>query len=227
MKTAGTKEEIESLIREEIPSPILPFGCNSENCLEMDFSSTNEDLKSFDLSDTKIFDHYINSRLSESGKKVGIGGYWEDRVIYKRSAHFQQEAPRSLHLGLDIWAPAWTSIHAPIEGKVHSFQDNDHFGDYGPTIILEHQIQEQVFFTLYGHLSRKCLESLEKGMHIQKGQAFAELGPFPENGDWPPHLHFQAMTNLWGKSGDFPGVCAPADREKFEEIILNPWVLIN
>ena len=30
-------------------------------------------------------------------------------------------------------------------------------------------------------------------MKIHKGQKFCELGPFPENGDWPPHLHFSAQ----------------------------------
>ena len=37
------------------------------------------------------------------------------------------------------------------------------------------------------------------------GQEIARLGDFPSNGDWPPHLHFQLITDLLDREGDFPG----------------------
>jgi hypothetical protein len=40
---------------------------------------------------------------------------------------------------------------AALDGRVHSFQNNDSLGNYGPTIILEHQVEDLTFYTLYGH----------------------------------------------------------------------------
>ena len=78
--------------------------------------------------------------------------------MYARSSLFgsdsiEQEEPRRLHLGVDIWGKEGTEIFAPLDGIVHSFAFNDNFGDYGATIILLHQQEGRQFFTLYGHLS--------------------------------------------------------------------------
>jgi len=79
-------------------------------------------------------------------------------------------------LGIDITAIAGTEIFAPLEGSVHSFQNNSSFGDYGPTIILEHNLDGEIFYTLYGHLSLNSLDELSEGKEIKKGQKIAELG---------------------------------------------------
>ncbi|MFO8028936.1 MAG: hypothetical protein R6U28_03670 [Cyclonatronaceae bacterium] len=47
---------------------------------------------------------------------------------------------RNIHMGLDIWAPAGTPVHAFADGRVLFLRDNDHPGDYGPTIITVHEI---------------------------------------------------------------------------------------
>lgn len=47
---------------------------------------------------------------------------------------------RNIHMGLDIWVPAGTPVHAFADGSVLFFRDNDHPGDYGPTIITVHEI---------------------------------------------------------------------------------------
>ena len=48
-------------------------------------------------------------------------------------------------------------IHAALDGTIHSFQNNTALGDYGPTIILSHEIEGFKFHTLYGHLSEASL----------------------------------------------------------------------
>jgi 4-aminobutyrate aminotransferase-like enzyme len=48
-------------------------------------------------------------------------------------------------------------------------------------------------------------------MAVGRGQRIGRIGSPPGNGDWPPHLHFQVVTDLLGRRGDFPGV-APASR---------------
>lgn len=209
-------------------SSILPLNLNALNVCRLDLTAANKHLKDKNLENTPAFDELIHQLLADQNATVGVGGYLEDRVIYRRSAHFsEQEAKRTIHLGIDIWAEAFTPVLAPLDGKVHSFQDNDNFGDYGPTILLEHTLEGNTFFTLYGHLTRTSLPKLEVGQFIPKGSEFTQIGPYPENGDWPPHLHFQVMTDLLGLSGDFPGVCTLAQKDKFAQICLNPNLILK
>lgn len=194
----------------------------------LDFSASNPDLDPnrqppLDLTNTAAFSDYVFGKLREAGTAVGVGGYNEHRVIYRRSPHFSQTTePRVIHLGIDLWAEAGTPVFAPLDGVVHSFNDNNNFGDYGPTIILEHEDNGKPLYSLYGHLSRQSLKGLFEGKSIKAGQQIAEIGPYPENGDWPPHLHFQLMTDMLGLKGDFPGVCSLSDRDRFLAICPNP-----
>jgi murein DD-endopeptidase MepM/ murein hydrolase activator NlpD len=159
---------------------------------------------------------------------TGIGGYDEDRVIYRQRAHFTQEEqdPRSIHLGIDIWETAGEPIYTPLNATVHSFAFNDHFGDYGPTIILKHSIHGIVFFTLYGHLSQSSLSGLYAGKEFIAGEKIGEIGNYPTNGDWPPHLHFQIIADIGDWKGDFPGVCSIGDRQHFLTICPDPDLIL-
>ena len=123
--------------------------------------------------------------------------------------------------------PAGTSIFAPISGTVHSFQDNNKFLDYGPTIILEHQVQNITFFTLYGHLSRTSLIPLHEGQQISAGEQIASIGEENENGSWPTHLHFQIICDMFGTKGDYPGVASQKDSEFYLSICPNPNFLLG
>ena len=211
-------------------APVVPFDWSKEPFLTLDFSENNPELPLVNVQDTTQFSDYIFGKLRAAGARVGVGGYNEHRVIYGRSPHFQQTAaPRCVHLGTDIWAAADTPVFAPLAARVHSFSNNAHFGDYGPTIILEHQLDSGPLYSLYGHLSLGSLEGLYEGKPIEKGQQIGTFGSYPTNGDWPPHLHFQLITDLLGMKGDFPGVCALPDREKFLQICPDPtpWLFAN
>jgi len=204
-------------------APVVPFDWSKEPFLILDFSENNPDLPLVNVQDTAQFSAYIFEKLRAAGAKVGVGGYNERRVIYRRSPHFQQaDEPRCIHLGIDIWAAADTPVFAPLAGRVHSFANNARFGDYGPTIILKHQLDSHPLYALYGHLSLGSLEGLYEGKRIEKGQQIGTFGNYPTNGDWPPHLHFQLITDLLGMKGDFPGVCTVHDREKFLQICPDP-----
>ena len=161
-----------------------------------------------DFSDRNVLVEHIDRQLAASPHNLIWGGYLEHRNIYATSDHFYQEGtPRDIHLGIDIWTDAFTPIYAPLEGVIHSFQDNAGFSNYGPTILLEHSGEEGRFYILYGHLSRRCLAGLKPGQEVPAGTAFCELGPWEENGDWPPHLHFQLILDLGDWWGDYPGAC--------------------
>ncbi|MGJ3236953.1 peptidoglycan DD-metalloendopeptidase family protein [Marivirga sp.] len=202
--------------------PIMGEWLNPNNSVLLDFSNQNADLLKLDLQSTPLFNEYVFGYLKKSEKKYGHGGYLENRTIYQRSTHFQQGESRCMHLGVDVWCEAFHPLYAPLDSKIHSFANNNNFGDYGPTIILEHELNGQKFYTLYGHLSLKSLKNIKEGDLIKKGQKFSELGPYPENGDWPPHLHFQLITDMKNKIGDFPGVCGPSELEFYKNLCPNP-----
>src|SRR3954465_8761491 len=120
--------------------PVVPFDKENDKLLQLDFTAGNVNLTSEILFDTNAFSKYIEELLGEK-YTYGIGGYDEHRTIYSRSNVFDgEEEPRRLHLGIDIWGEAGTPVFAPLDGSVHSFAFNDHYGDYGATIILFHDL---------------------------------------------------------------------------------------
>lgn len=206
---------------------ITPFDLNKENVKIFDFTADNHDIKQIDLNNEDAFSGYIFGELEKSGTPVGIGLYNEDRDIYKRSEHFGGSKIRSIHLGIDIWAIAGTPIYAPLDGKIHSFKNNNTHGDYGPTIILEHQLEGITFYTLYGHLSLQSIGNKRIGQQIEKGKHFADFGEYEVNVHWPPHLHFQIISDIGDNFGDFPGVAAKSEKRFYLDICPNPNLILG
>jgi peptidoglycan LD-endopeptidase LytH len=209
--------------------PVVPFE-KEDKLLLLDFTDKNTELTQEILKDTQLFTQYINSKLRTAEAKYGIGGYDENRTVYSRSKVFDAkdgQDDRRLHLGTDIWGKPYTKVMAPMDGIVHSFAFNNAFGDYGATIILTHNLDGMTFYTLYGHLSLNSLKNLQEGQNIKRGDAFTEFGiPF-ENGQWPPHLHFQIILDMQGMKGDYPGVCAYSERERYLSNCPNPDLLLG
>jgi peptidoglycan LD-endopeptidase LytH len=209
--------------------PVMGESLNAENALSLDFTVSNAGLGWVDLSDTPSFDVFVFQQLSSAGKIFGHGGYLEKRDIYRRSEVFAtaQEDFRNIHLGIDIWAAAGSPVYAPLAGKIHSFQDNQGFGNYGPTLILSHELAGKTLYSLYGHLSKANLAQFELGREVAAGEQICEIGPFPENGDWPPHLHFQLIWDLGEHWGDYPGVAAEKDLDYYRQNCPNPAPLLG
>lgn len=208
-------------------APIIDKHIPSSRFFLFDFSEANEELKNLDMNNQREFESYIDRKIENSNSEFGIGKYAENRILYQRFNLFDTGDPRSFHLGIDIWQDAGTEIFSPLEGVIHSFQDNNTIGDYGPTIILEHSIEGYNFFTLYGHLSRESLCDKEIGMKIAKGQKLCNLGDWEVNVHWPPHLHFQIIKDLKGMKGDFPGVCEYIEKESWMENCPDPNLILN
>jgi len=209
---------------------VVDYSISIDDYVAIDLSKQNEDLKLFDVSSSKAWEIYINNYLKKANKKVAYGGYLEHRNLYDRSAYFSsqtEEAQRNIHLGLDLWCPAGTDILAAFNGVIHSFNDNTNFGDYGPTIILEHTLENHKFYTLYGHLSRASLQNIEVGQSIKQGDVIAQLGDAKVNGDYAPHLHFQIIKDLQGKVGDYPGVCSAKDLEFYKQNTIDPKPILG
>jgi peptidoglycan LD-endopeptidase LytH len=194
---------------------VVDFDVATDKLLPFNFTAANTEVTDELVTSTEKFSQYINQKLSAARARYGIGGYNEDRVLYRRSGRFTGTEQRSIHLGIDIWGPAGTKVYTPLGGTVHSFAFNNNFGDYGATIILQHQLDTVLFHTLYGHVSLKDLVPLQEGKYISRGELLAHFGEPKENGDWPPHLHFQIIEDMRLHLGDYPGVCSISEREKY------------
>jgi peptidoglycan LD-endopeptidase LytH len=226
-----TAENINKLLKkyQQEFAAVVDFNPSTEKIIRLNFTASNTALTTEIVNDTQLFSKYIESLLAENFAKYGVGGYMEERTVYARSEHFntKEGEPRRLHLGVDIWGTANTKVYAFMDAKVHSFAFNNHFGDYGATIILEHCLDGITFFSLYGHLSLKSLEGLISGKIIKKGSAFCEFGIAKENGHWPPHLHFQLMNDMEGKEGDYPGVAKISEKELWMQKIPDANLVLN
>lgn len=213
-------------------APLVHADLQSTQCLWLDCSVGSADLGTYtDIANAGLLNQRILDTMRSAQAEVAIGRYNEVRPFYTTDAYTVQgnEGPqwRSVHIGLDVFMPADTPVYAPLDGVVHSFQDNAADRDYGPTIILQHQVSADLcFYTLYGHLNRASLEGLYIGKNIAQGERLCWMGPMPENGNWSPHLHFQVMLDILDKSGDFPGVAFPDQREIWTSICPDPWYLL-
>src|ERR1041385_4243585 len=58
------------------------------------------------------------------------------------------------------------------------------------------------------------------------GQSPFSVGAPPENGDWPPHLHFQLITDLLELDCDFPGVAFAVQRDVWRALLPHPNIIL-
>ena len=213
---------------EDALAPIVQPDPRTEPVVVFDFSVGSTAWSLADLTVPMLATDALFERMEQAGARVGIGRYDEPRLIYTTDQFKAGDELRTVHIGLDLFQPAGSPVFAPLDGVVHSVQNNDLPLDYGPTIILQHDVGEGLtFFTLYGHLSKASLEGLHEGQQVAKGEPFATLGDETENGGWAPHLHFQMMTDLLGRKGDFPGVAPPSERAVWLSVCPDPNLLIG
>lgn len=224
------KQNIEKLlisIKDEI-GKIIPFDLNKKKILIIELSDSNNELQEIDIGNTEQFTEFVFSKIKKHNATIGISGYIENRTIYTSSALFNsRKEPRSIHIGIDIWMKAGTKIYCPLPGKLHSYNYNTGFGDFGPTIVIEHNINGIDFYTMYGNLSLSSLNDLKTGNPYQKGDIIGEVGGSFENGQWPPHLHFQIITDMLGKKGDFYGVITDSEKKYILQYCVDPNLILN
>ena len=184
--------------------------------------------------------------LRHANASFGLGAYNEARLLYsstlfQRSTNSPNAASdaqpksasplrerRTIHIGLDLFTAPGTAVHAPLDSTVHAFANNSAPLDYGPIVILKHELPGvEPFFTLYGHLSVETLARLKVGQPIARGEKFATLGTIHENGGWPPHLHFQFILDLIDLDTNFPGVAFASQRAVWTSLSPDPNLLVG
>jgi hypothetical protein len=150
----------------------------------------------------------IDRAMAEAGTAFAFGRWGEPRELYAND-DFANDAgeKRTIHMGIDLFCAPGTPVFAPMPGVVEHVANNDRELDYGPLVILRHEGAASRY-TLYGHLSLDTLDHVSPGQPVLAGERIAAVGEPPSNGNWPPHLHFQCITDLQGLGVDFPGVAS-------------------
>jgi len=211
--------------------PVMKLPDEDEGLCILDLSVASPLLTGRDTDDTEDFTRRTFREIEDRGCTVGIGRYMEPRAFYLTDLFAGRPGDdrerRTVHMGVDIFDQAGAAVYAPLAGTVRSVHDNGTGLDYGPTVILEHAAPVGPFWTLYGHLERESVEELAVGSTIAAGDEIARIGPWPENGDWPPHLHFQIVTDLVGREHDFPGVALPRERSVWAAFSPDPNLILG
>lgn len=248
---------VENIIRKNQQgfAQVIPFDPARQKIAALDLTASNRGLDETIFNDTAIFSAYIDALRKKQNADYLIGGYNELRVIYGRSELFNtqktvrsidgpvevnelkvppyiggdpgESEPRRLHIGTDVWGPAGTPVFAFMGGMVHSFAFNDNYGDYGATLVLAHQLDSVPFYTLYGHISLRDINYINEGDYVVRGQEIAHFGDKKENGHWPPHLHFQIISDMELYEGDYPGVCRQSERKKYLNNCPDPDLILQ
>jgi murein DD-endopeptidase MepM/ murein hydrolase activator NlpD len=164
------------------------------------------------------------------GVAYGLGPYAEARSVYQ-TAQFADAASverRTIHTGIDVFAPAMTPVHAPLAGVVHMVTYQADPLDYGNCLIVRHVAEGLEFFTLYGHLAGTLPGLLQPGDAVVLGQVIAHLGDWHENGGWAPHLHFQVMSSMLEQTdGNFFGVGHASLWDVWQDICVDPNLVMR
>jgi murein DD-endopeptidase MepM/ murein hydrolase activator NlpD len=206
-------------IPQKQPSPLLAPHYDGNNYASLDLRGISE----------KEHHHHVAEVFQKTGAQVLYGGYLEKRNLYSAFDHFEKSnlPVRNIHLGVDFWAPAGTTVFCPLPGKVHSFVNRNFPGDYGPVIIMEHILRDSKVYTLFGHLSVESLQGLYPGKEFDVGETIATLGAPNENGGYYPHLHFQVIRDLGKWIGDYPGVASEEELDFYKQNCPDPLGFLN
>ncbi len=165
--------------------------------------------------------------MEDAGAAVGVGRFGEPRLVYAGPEYAvpTNAGPgwRTVHLGVDLSCPPGTPVQALCDGVVERVDDDAVDGGYGPVVTIRHAPPDcPAFFTLSGHLSRASVAAIAPGQEVRGGDAIGAVGEPHENGGWPPHLHFQVMTDLLDLDRPFPGVAEPGQWDAWAGLIVAP-----
>lgn len=174
----------------------------------------------------KEFNDYMISEMNNHGTKWAVSGYLEDRTTLLKKYPQMVNENRVFHLGLDITAPLNTEIFSILDAEVVISEYESGDGNYGGMLVLKHNINDYIFYTLYGHLNVKYLPNI--GTNIKKGDIIGKLGDFNENGNWFYHTHLQVLTEIGYKNGwVHKGYCSDKDLPYIGNLCPNPIFLLK
>jgi Ser/Thr protein kinase RdoA (MazF antagonist) len=139
-----------------------------------------------------------------------------------------RSAPRSrwteaeactLHLGVDLYAPAGTPVASALDATVHAVLEDPDASE-GVAVILEHAPEDGVRF--YGVYRPLQPADLRPGKSIARGE---RIGAIAEGA--LPHLHFQLATALPDSDALPPNCCEPSKQRVWRSFCPDPNALLG
>ncbi|MDB5187895.1 MAG: peptidase family protein [Candidatus Kaiserbacteria bacterium] len=131
----------------------------------------------------------ISTSKTEPAHNLGHEGSAAEVAYYTSPlVHYVKTQDIHGYNGVDMGAPAGTSVMAAAAGTVIVARDSGYNGGYGNYIVISHDNGSQ---TLYAHLSRV---SVSQGASVEQGQVIGTVG---QTG-WAtgPHLHFEIRNSI-------------------------------
>ena len=131
----------------------------------------------------------------------------KDAQVAPYGAMRAEDGAQKPHLGIDIHAPARSTVRAAFAGRVAFLSTS--------TALLEHDAMGQTFWTLYGALSPDSVKALRLGQQISGGEGFATLSS-------SSHLHLQIVTDHLGLGAEMPQIATEGDWAVWRAISPDP-----
>lgn len=162
------------------------------------------DLKEDEIREQKKFQNKLSEAMETANASIIISGYLEKRKRMFEILWYHQmiEQERFYHLWLDLSVAKWTQVYCPVSWIIFEIGYEEGIGNYGWYAIIKHEIDWDVFYSFYGHLSYENI-SLKKWDTVTAWDVLWIIGDFHENGWYFHHLHLQVITELWKESWFF------------------------
>jgi len=173
----------------------------------------------------KEFNKVIVDLHIKHGVKWSISGDRENRIdLYRQNENIMREG-RTIHIGIDINAPAGTPLHAPVDCEVVHAEYESGAGNYGWFIVLKCQTDDGPLYLLFGHLAKNNLARV--GTKLRAGDVFGFIGDFDENGNWFHHTHFQVLTGRGLDEGwMYKALCTPEQLDTIDALCPSPMPFV-
>jgi len=122
---------LETLLSNTQDVKVIDGSIDYGNYVQLDLSSSNDELSQFDIKCAASFEEYVEGHLTSNNAKVAFGGYNEERNIYQRSTVFKDDKTEesNMHIGQDLWIKAGTPVLSALDGMVQSYTFNAGFWD--------------------------------------------------------------------------------------------------
>lgn len=128
----------------------------------------------------------VNKGFKNSmANKLGFSLPLKSAVVTATSWYYPASFGGGWHPGIDLAAPSGNKIYAPADGKM-VFRNNAATG-YGIHMATAHQVGNDVYAFLYGHMSR---QGSNNGT-IKKGEVIGYVGS--TGNSTGPHVHFEVF----------------------------------
>ena len=197
------------------------------------YISLAEDSEYIDLfanAEQQELNDFIQRYHRENNITWSLSGNRENRVsLYRQNADIINTG-RTIHLGIDINAPAGTLLHSPLDGEVVKAEYEAGPGNYGWFCVLKCDIgrggKSEPIYLFFGHLAKQGLAKV--GTKVNKGDVFAQIGDMHENGNWFHHTHFQVITQRGFEQGwVYKALCTPEQLKTIDDLVPCPMGFVS